>query len=627
MTKIKDKGLPAQAGKETMEIVEDARQKEWAGKSFVRNLFLGDFSADLIYPFPTQDKEDKNFGDKYLEVMEEFLRGNLDADEVDRTGELPQEVIKGLIRLNCFKLKIPKEYGGIGISQFNYGRVKEMIASHCASTAIWVSAHQSIGVPNPLKLFGTEEQKKKYLTRLAHEGLISGFALTEPGVGSDPASMTTTATLTEDGKHYLINGEKLWCSNGNVADVLIVVARTPDKIVNGKAKKQITCFIVETKTPGFEVAYRCDFLGCRGIINGILRFKDVKVPAENILSNPGDGLKIALTTLNTGRLTLAGGCIGAAKQCLNIARRGATERVQWGGPIGKHDAIAGKLAEMAAYVFAMESVWEYSSLLADSTNRDFRLEAAITKLFCSEATWKIADEALQIRGGRGYEKAQSLRGRGEKAYPIERILREVRINRIIEGTSEIMHLFIAREALDFHMKTLVPIADPAASVGLKTKAALAAAVKYAIWYPKLYRPARPFKDYGFVSGKMSAHMRFVEKTGKRLARMIFRLMLRYQQGLEKKQQLISRVVDIGVELFAMAATCSRAETMLVIKRRNYEKSVELADLFCKGARKRIERSFEDIAENNDRQSYKVAQGVLEGEYYFLEDGIVKNEGK
>lgn len=627
MSKIKDKGLPAQAGKETMEIVEDARQKEWAGKSFVRNLFWGDFSADLIYPFPVQDKEDKSFGDKYLEALEEFLRANLDADEVDRTAELPQEVIRGLQRLNCFKLKIPKEYGGIGISQFNYGRIKEMIASHCASTAIWVSAHQSIGVPNPLKLFGTEDQKKKYLTRLAHEGLISGFALTEPGVGSDPASMTTTATLTEDGKHYLINGEKLWCSNGNVADVLIVVARTPDKIVNGKAKKQITCFIVETKTPGFEVAYRCDFLGCRGIINGILRFKDVKVPAENILSKPGDGLKIALTTLNTGRLTLAGGCIGAAKQCLNIARKGATERVQWGGPIGRHDAIAGKLAEMAAYVFAMESVWEYSSLLADSTNRDFRLEAAITKLFCSEATWKIADEALQIRGGRGYEKAQSLRGRGEKAYPIERILREVRINRIIEGTSEIMHLFIAREALDSHMKALTPIMDPAASGGAKTKAALAAAVKYAIWYPKLYRPALTFKDYGFLNRKMAAHMRFVEKTGKKLARTIFHLMLRYRQGLEKRQQLISRIVDIGVELFAMAATCSRAETMLVIKRRDYEKSVELADLFCKGARKRIKRSFEDIAKNNDSQSYRVAQEVLGGEYEFLENGIVKNEGK
>ena len=243
--------------KEAMDLAEEAREEGWENPSFVGELFMGRFHPEYIDPFPVQSEADKKIGNEYIAQLEDFLKNNLDPDEVDRTRELPRHVIDGLVKLGAFAMKIPKEYGGLGLSQVNYNRVVMMVSSYCNNTAVWLSAHQSIGVPQPLKLFGTEEQKKKYLPRF-REGAISAFALTEPLVGSDPAKMSTTATPTPDGKHYLINGEKLWCTSGPVADVIVVMAQTPSKVVKGKERKQITAFIVETDTPGFEVAHRCD---------------------------------------------------------------------------------------------------------------------------------------------------------------------------------------------------------------------------------------------------------------------------------------------------------------------------------------------------------------------------------
>ncbi|MBI4354377.1 MAG: acyl-CoA dehydrogenase family protein, partial [Candidatus Omnitrophica bacterium] len=435
---------------ESLEVAEAARETEWHAPSFLAELFMGRLNTRLVFPYPEQDEQDRRAGDEYLKRVEDFLRCQVDPDAIDRTKEMPPHVIEGLVRLGCFGMKIPKDYGGLGLSQINYNRVISLVASYCGSTAVWLSAHQSIGAPQPLKLFGTEEQKRRYLPRLA-AGAISAFALTELGVGSDPANMETTATPIEDGAAYLLNGQKLWCTNGPVAEVIIVMARTPSMTVDGKERKQITAFIVERSMPGVEAVHRCDFLGLKGIQNGVLRFTNVRVPKANVLWGVGAGLKLALMTLNTGRLTLPAGCVGAAKRCLQISRQWAKERKQWGRAIGHHEAIAAKLGEMAATVFAMDAMVWLASALADRRDTDIRLEAAMAKLFCSEAAWRIADETLQIRGGRGYETADSLRARGETAYPVERILRESRINLIIEGTSEIMRLFIAREALDAHM--------------------------------------------------------------------------------------------------------------------------------------------------------------------------------
>ncbi|MEO6095139.1 MAG: acyl-CoA dehydrogenase family protein [Fibrobacteria bacterium] len=605
---------------EAMMVAESSREDKWASPSFAGGLFMGKFQPELIVPFPEQSAEDKLIGDKLCKEVAEYLRANLDPDEVDRTREVPKKVLDQFTTMGLWAMKIPKEYGGLGLTQVNYNRVVGMVASYCGSTAVWLSAHQSIGVPQPLKLFGTPEQKKKYLPRF-REGAISAFALTEPNVGSDPAKMETTATPTADGKHYIINGKKLWCTNGPAADILVVMARTPPKIRNGKEIAQITAFIVEKGTPGLKTEWRCDFMGIRAIQNGLLSFTDVKVPAENIILGLGKGLKLALSTLNVGRLTLPAACVGMGKQCMNIVRNWANERVQWGLPVGKHEAVANKIAYMSSTLFAMEATTWLTSAMADMPGKDIRIEAAMAKMFCSEAAWKMIDETMQIRGGRGYETAESLKGRGEKAVPVERMMRDCRINRIIEGTTEIMHLFLAREALDPHMQVAAEIMLRV-PIGRKLKAGLKMANFYSKWYPTQWINTSMFPGYSEFGPKLSRHMNFVERTSHQLARSIFHSMGMYQNTLERKQVLLARFVDIGTELFAMASVCALAKLRHEQDPKNPH-YVHLASYFCKESRRRVDALFAGINDNDDRQATKIAKSMMAGEYKWMEDGIMK----
>jgi len=610
--------VKTQGAVEAMEVAEASRETEWEKPSFAGDLFLGKVNFDLIHPFPEQPAQDKAEADEFLAKMERFLAENVDADEIDRKGEYDYEHFKGFNELGAWGMKIPKEYGGLGFSATNYNRAIGLVATWCGSSVAWLSAHQSIGVPQPLKLFGTEEQKKKYLPRLA-KGAISAFALTEPGVGSDPAKMQTTAVPTPDGKGWILNGEKLWCTNGLKAEVIVVMAQTPPKVVNGKEKKQISAFILEMDTPGVEVAHRCQFMGLRGIGNVLIRFKDVFVPKENLLWGEGLGLKLALITLNTGRLTIPAGCAAAGRRMVEIARDWANERVQWGLPIGKHEAVAAKIAWMASHTFAMEAIVWLTSGLADRGDADLRIEAAMAKLFNTEVAWQCVDHLVQIRGGRGYETAESLKARGEKGYPVERMMRDMRINRIFEGTSEIQHLFIAREAVDPHMKRGYKILVPETPAGEKVAAAAKAGAFYATWYPTKYMGWSRFPKHGDF-GRLGTHMGYIERQSRHVARSIFHAMLRFQAKLERKQMVLFRIVDIGTDLFAMAATITYA---MMLAKQGHKDAMELADLFCREARTRIDQNFRTLFDNHDELAYKVVQKLMKGEYEWLEGQLVQ----
>lgn len=604
--------------REARAVAEAARETEWAKPSFVKELFLGRLRLDLIHPFPEQDPEQEARTEAFLSELETFLREKVDADAIEREDRVPPEVIDGLRELGAFGLKIPVEYGGLGINQQGYNRAIALVSSKCGALAVWLSAHQSIGVPQPLKMFGTEEQKKKYMPRLA-KGAISAFALTEPDVGSDPARIGATAEPTEDGQAYILNGEKLWCTNGPVAEIMVVMARTPSR--DGKSRRGITAFIVERDWPGVEVVSRSQFMGLRGIENGVIRFTNVRVPRENVIWGEGKGLKLALITLNTGRLTIPATCATAGKWCLQVVRQWSNERNQWGAPIGKHDAIAQKIGSMAAHVFAMEAIAELSAALADAGRSDIRLEAAIAKMFNSEVAWRVVDDTVQIRGGRGYETADSLASRGEAPIAVERAMRDLRINLIFEGSSEIMRLFIAREAVDPHLQTAGAFIDPEAPAGARLRGALSLGAHLATWVPSLLFGWGRWPRYSEF-GRLARHLRYANRTARRLGRTLFYAMARYGPTLEKRQSVLFRLVDVGAELFAMAATCVHAQAMVRANPAD-RGPITLADLFCRAARRRIRQHFREVFRNDDTVTYRIAREVLDGRHTWLERGIIE----
>ncbi|MFI6476433.1 acyl-CoA dehydrogenase family protein [Nonomuraea sp. NPDC050663] len=589
------------------ELGEQAREKEWRRPSFAKQLFLGDFQLDLVHPVPALPEEATKRGEEFVRAVRRFLDTKVDPAEIERTAVIPDPVVKGLAGLGAFGITIGEEYGGLGLPYLYYCRALMLVGSYSPAIATLLSAHQSIGVPQPLKLFGTEEQKREFLPRCAR-GEISAFLLTEPDVGSDPARLSTTAT--RDGDDYVLDGVKLWTTNGVVADLLVVMARTGRKI---------SAFIVEASSEGITVKRRNQFMGLRGIENGVTEFSQVRVPARNLVGKEGDGLRIALTTLNTGRLSLPATCAGGAKWAVKIAREWSTARVQWGRKVGDHEAVAKKIAFIAATAYALEAVMELTARMADDQRNDIRIEAALAKLYASEMAWQSVDELVQIRGGRGYETAESLVARGERGVPAEQILRDLRINRIFEGSSEIMKLLITREAVDAHLTAAGELIKPDATRQERAAALKRASAFYAKWLPSLVAGAGNLPTGYGDFGPLAQHLRFVERTSRKLARSTFYGMSRWQGGLEHKQGFLGRIIDIGAELFAMTAVCVKAEED---SRDLGRKPYELADTFCRQARGRVDALFSQLWDNSDSQDVRLAKYVLEGRYSFLEEGIL-----
>lgn len=606
---------PAQVTeKQARQVAEAARETAWRKPSFGKELFSGRLRLDLVHPLPDPDPAAVARYEEFAARLEEFARTRIDGAQIERDAYIPDQVLTGLAELGAFGMKIDQRYGGVGLSSLHYCKALTLVGTANPAVGALLSAHQSIGVPQPLKLFGTEEQRQRFLPRLA-AGEISAFYLTEPDVGSDPARMRSTAEPLPDGTGYRLNGVKLWATNGTVATLLVVMARVPRSEGH---RGGITAFVVEADTPGITVERRNSFVGLRGLENSVTRFHDVVVPVENRIGEEGQGFRIALTTLNTGRLSLPASCVGAAKWSLSVARQWARERVQMGRPIGKHEAIGKKIAYIAASAYGMEAMLDMSCRLADDDRNDIRIESAIAKLYASEMAWRIADDLMQIRGGRGYETADSLAARGERPVEVEQLLRDLRINRIFEGATEIMHLLIAREAVDVHLSVAGDLIDPDAGSGRKARALVRAAGFYARWLPTLAFGRGQVPGSYREFGPLARHLRWAERRSRKLSRQTFRAMARWQGKMEQKQAFLARLVEIGAELYAITATCVRARA----ERADRPEVVELADAFCRQARLRADHHFRALWRNTDATDQRLARAVLDDRYEFLEAGIL-----
>jgi alkylation response protein AidB-like acyl-CoA dehydrogenase len=606
--------------KEARALAEEARESGWSKPSFAKELFLGRFRLDLIHPHPRPSSDEAERGAVFIARLREYCE-TLDGAVIERDARIPDEYVKGWAELGCFGIKIPQEYDGLGLSQVTYNRALMMLGSVHPCVGALVSAHQSIGVPEPVKLFGSPEQKKAFLPRCA-TGAISAFLLTESDVGSDPARMRTAAT--PDGNSYLLDGVKLWTTNGVIAELLVVMARVPKSEGH---RGGISAFVVEANSPGITVEHRNAFMGLRGIENGVTRFHQVRVPAANLIGREGEGLKIALTTLNTGRLALPALNVGCAKWSLKIAREWSAERVQWGKPVGQHAAVANKISFIAATTFALEAVLDLSGQMSDEGRNDIRIEAALAKLWCSEIGYQLIDELVQIRGGRGYETAESMAARGERAVATEQMVRDLRINRIFEGSSEIMRLLLAREAVDPQLTAAGGLADPEATLRMKARGAASATPFFAKWLPQLVTGRGQVPGTFREFGDLAPQLRYVERTSRKVARSTFYGMARWREKLEYRQGFLGRIVDIAAELFAMSASCVRAEMLRADDPGQGAAAYELAGAFCGQSRLRIERLLDQLWDNTDDADYAVASRTLDGRYTWLEAGVLdQSEG-
>lgn len=617
-----------------LERIEEARER-FTGASFMAGLFEGRPDFDLLLP-PQEPAAEKAQGETFLKQVESFLVHEVDPEEIERKAKIPDAVLRGLFRLGAFGMKIPREYGGLGFSYKNYGRVLTLIASWSNILALTVAVPQSIGIAMPVLLFGNDDQKKKYLPQVARE-FISAFALTEPLTGSDAANIQTEALLDATGTYFIINGEKLWCTNGSIARYVTLVARVPCRRVRqggssnwipvpdgqGADDRVHTAFILDMETPGVTVRQRCQFEGCRGIENAYITLRGVKVPIENVIGEIGKGLKYALTILNVGRgISIPAICLGMAKQTWQPTLDRANTRSTFQKPLSERQTQQIRIAQMGANLFAMEGLAMLVWHLADQHTYDIRIEAAIAKMFCSERTIQFIRDGQIIFGGMGYETAESKRVRGEPAFGIEQLVRDVEMYRIGEGATDILRPFVVREGLSRHVDMAGGYVKDGNSWFSKTGKLVTMLRFYIPWYARqwLRRPLPSRQEFHHPGCHGMAV--YVERMSRNLARRILYALARFGEAFRDEQAVQNRIEAIGEDLLAILATAIHAERCVRMEGKG--EAWELARLFFTGAKSRIENALRTFGHLDDEhRASQVGIRALKGDYPGLSEGIIR----
>lgn len=584
------------------DLLETAPPKEMG---FVKSLFFGRLRADEILPYPRQDADEARRTDELLLRLDRFLKSEVDADRIDAEERIPQPVIDRLAGMGVLGMTVPAEYGGGGFSHTAYCRVIERLARHCGSTAVLVGAHQSIGL-KALLLMGTEQQKREFLPALARGEKLAAFCLSEPEAGSDAANVQTTARLSADGRHWIVNGEKKFATNAALAGFMTVMARTP-VVDQGQTKEKVTAFIVTPDLPGFQVLSpnrsKC---GIRGSWQATLRFTDMPVPRERVLGQPGKGLKVALSVLDYGRCTLSAGCVGGAKQALAMAVERARTRKQFGRPIGEFHLVKQKLARMAETVFAMEAMTYLAAGLVDRHAEDLMLETAICKLFCSEGCWQVIDDALQIWGGEGYMRENGL----------ERMLRDARINRIVEGATEVMTAFIS-------LMGMKGVGEALEGVLQSAKHPLGNFGRLAEFARGQWRDVVVGHALDGLPPQLAGEAQTLAGLTTQLARAVLRLLATHRERILDLELLHARIAGAVVELYAMAAVTSKLHHLLLERgparpgsgssgngHNTPDRDTAVGKAFCRNAAQRVRGHLHALSANEDERIVQVADAVL-----------------
>ncbi len=585
----------AQVEAQKKEVAELLGEVEKLG--FAKSIFFGRVRGDLLFPYPTLSPAQQAAADEAYARVKQFADSSIDAAKIDRESLIPDSVIRGLGELGVLGMTVPTEFGGRGFNQQQYIRIMELLGGHCASTAVFVNAHQSIGC-RALILFGTKEQQARWLPGMLTGSKIAAFALTEPEAGSDAGGVRTTATPTEDGTAYLLNGIKHYITNGGIADVLTVMARTPD----GKGGSKVTAFLVTPDMPGFEVLEaRADKCGIRGTATGKMSFTNVRVPKGNILGQIGRGLQAALTVLNFGRTTFGATCTGHAKVCLDAMIAHAKSRIQFQQPLAEFQLVQKKVAFAASHLFAMEAMTTQCAAFIDRGADDYMLETAMLKVFATEHLWTIVNDTIQVWGGKGYFTDQ----------PLERWMRDARINTIGEGANDVLKAFIAVVGCKGPGEYLKNLRDDLVggrwSLG-KVLSGLGAGARLAApWLA--HSPTVPVRE-----AELQSDARILAGSVKRLGTTLPHVFLKLKdETVFVQAQLVhERLADIAMDLYAAACVLSRLDA-LIAKPKPTDRfaDVTAGRSFLKMAFRRIENNFAALDDNDDEAWLAASAAMLQ----------------